>query len=299
MNFKDPNKDTGSYVNGVYTTKNGYTGTGLNCPKGTRLYNTENCPIFFLPDDLQPGEEFRMITNEVAPDIMPYYAVSNNGRVMNINTRKIMKPNYRPNGYEYLCLAANNSKTGQKKYTTHRMVLKTFDPRENMDELDVNHIYGDKTKNYINKVMEDGSIDTGIEWSTRKENCLHREQEGLSSHNKLNMDIAREIRALRDQGYSYQQIVDIYNGTMSSASVQHICLNQVYYDPDYIPKSYEDISNFNPGNSHRLTDEDAEKIRDLYNHGYKYEDIKSNFYPDFSIGTISYVVRKKTHNKDK
>lgn len=77
-----------------------------------------------------------------------------------------MKPNYRVNGYEYLCLAAENCKNGQKKYTTHRLVLKTFEPRDDMDDLEVNHIYGDKSENYINKIMPDGSKKSSIEWST-------------------------------------------------------------------------------------------------------------------------------------
>lgn len=92
---KEKEADSGSYVNGVYTTINGFSGSGLNCPKGARLYNTSSCPIFFLPEDAMEGEEFRMITPEVAQDVLPYYAISNYGRVENINTGKIMKPNYR------------------------------------------------------------------------------------------------------------------------------------------------------------------------------------------------------------
>ena len=70
MNTKDPKLDSGSYINGVYTSKNGFTGSGLNCPKGTRLYNTETrCPIFFEPEDTAPGEEFKKITSDIAPDI--------------------------------------------------------------------------------------------------------------------------------------------------------------------------------------------------------------------------------------
>ena len=128
MNYKNASTDSGSYVNGVYTSKNGFAGSGLNCPKGSRLYDTNVIrPFFFEPDDLQPGEEFRKITRDVCPDIMPYYAISNYGRLMNVYSGKIMKPNYRPNGYEYYCLAAENSKTNQKKYSTSRIVMKTFD----------------------------------------------------------------------------------------------------------------------------------------------------------------------------
>lgn len=63
MNYKKPENDSGSYVNGVYTSKNGFTGSGLNCPKGTRLYNTNvTCPIFFMSDDRGKNEDFEMVT---------------------------------------------------------------------------------------------------------------------------------------------------------------------------------------------------------------------------------------------
>ena len=299
MRTKDASKDSGKYVNGIYTTKNGFSGSGLNCPKGTRLYNTDViCPIFFEPEDTAEGEEFRMITPEVAPDILPYYAISNYGRVENINSGKIMKPNYRPNGYEYLCLAANNCKNGQKKYSTSRLVLKTFDPRDDMDSLHVNHVYGDKTKNYINKVMEDGSLDSGIEWTTPKENMMHRNLSGLTAGNyMLTIEDAKKIRELHDQGYSYQQINNNYYPNLSWATIQNVCTNRIYRDPGYKPKTYYDSYKVNPANHHRLTDSDANKIRDLSSHGYNCKEIKEKFYPNFSTSTISDIVRGVSHNR--
>ena len=110
MNYKNAETDSGSYVNGIYTTKNGHSGSGLNCPKGTRLYDTSVIqPIFFVPEDTEVGEDFEMINQEVCPDILPYYAVSNYGRILNVNSGKIMKPNYRPNGYEYYFLQQDNN----------------------------------------------------------------------------------------------------------------------------------------------------------------------------------------------
>ena len=299
MNKKDPNTDSGKYVNGVYSTKNGYTNSGLNCPKGTRLYDTSiKQVVFFDPKDSPDDEEFVRITKDVAPDILPYYAISNHGRVLNTRSGKIMKPNYRPNGYEYLCLAAENCKNGQKKYSTHRMVLKTFDPVDNMDELEVNHIYGDKSKNYINKKMEDGTYDTAIEWCTPKENIEHAERNGYRGKGKLSLEDANNIRKLHDEGYSYNQIKEKFYNYISSSSIQNVCLNKVYRDESYTPKPYNDCYKNNPANLHRLTDDDANSIRDLYKHGYTYYEIKDKFYPEFSICTISDIIRNKTHNRE-
>lgn len=299
MNYKNAETDSGSYVNGIYTTKNGHSGSGLNCPKGTRLYDTSVIqPVFFLPEDTEVGEDFEMINQEVCPDILPYYAISNYGRVLNVNSGKIMKPNYRPNGYEYYCLAAENSKYGQKKYNVHRIVMKTFDPREDADDLQVNHANGDKTQNYYKKVMEDGTIQSNLEWSTPKENIDHAHKTGLNKSRRVNSATANHMRRLRDEGYSYSRIKSDFYPDISMASIQLICKNLTYTDPNYVPKTINDSYTDNTNNNLKLSDKDAEFIRKLYKEGYKYNDIKEKFYPDVSICTLSDIVRGKTHNRN-
>lgn len=295
MNYKIAATDSGSFVNGVYTTKNGYSGSGLNCPKGGRLYDINvKQPIFFVPPDTPPDEEFRRITQDVCPDVMPYYAISNHGRLLNTYSGKIMKPNYRPNGYEYYCLASENGKTRQKKYSTNRIVMKTFDPREDSDTLQVNHINGDKTQNYYKKVMPDGSIESNLEWATPKENIQHSHDELLNTGANLNMRKAMKIRELRDQGYSYSMINEQFPET-SVAAIQRVCTNRAYYDPEYTPKKI----NIYSGNSHnkiKVTDEMAKHIRELAKE-FTYVEIKDNFYPNISISTISDIARLISHNR--
>lgn len=293
--------DSGRYnENGEYVTKNGNSNFGgLVCPKGTRLYDTSITQgIFFLPDDIQEGETFEVLTDNEAKDILPnYYAVSNYGRIMNIRSGKMIKPNLRPNGYQYVCLAADNCKNGQKKYSIHRLVLKKFNPVDNMDQLTVNHKDFDKTNNCVNKVMPDGSLYSNIEWATMKENVIHAENNNVRTCNKLNYDEANKIRDLHDQGYSYSQIQNMGYKNISGTSIQNICLNKVYYDPNYQPKSYYDSYKKNPANLHRLTDEDADLIRNLNEHGYNYKEITEKFFPNFSISTISDICRGISHNR--
>lgn len=297
MNYKKPENDSGSYVNGIYTSKNGFSGSGLNCPKGTRLYNTNVIsPIFFMPEDRGPNEDFEMITQEVCPDIMPYYAISNYGRLMNVNSGKVMKPNYRPNGYEYYCLAAENCKYGQKKYSTSRIVMMTFDPRENASELEVNHLNGDKTQNYYQKQMEDGSIQSNLEWATPSENIEHSRSTGLNQGIVLDYQKAKHIRQLRDQGYSYTKIMNDFYPEASIPAIQMICKNQTYYDPNYKPVKFESVYKNVDHNNLKLSDGDADIIRKLAKEGYKYIEIREKFYPHVSIATISDVVRGVTHN---
>ena len=287
--------EAGSYVNGVYTSKNGFTGSGLNCPKGTRLYDTNvTTPFFFMPEDRGETEDFEILTDDVCPGIMPYYAISNYGRLMNVMSGKIMKPNYRPNGYEYYCLAAEGTKTGQKKYSTSRMVMKTFDPRENADELEVNHINGNKAENYINKTMPDGTVQSNIEWNTHSENASHRNETGLTVPLNLPAYKVSGIRNLRDKGYSYSSIHDEYP-EVSVASIQLICKNALYTDPNYVPSNPNPYAD-NTYNKLKLTDKDAEMIRKLYSEGYTQKQISEKFFPNVSASSISDITRGKTHN---
>lgn len=295
MNYKISTTDSGSFVNGVYTTKNGYSGSGLNCPKGGRLYDTNVIrPIFFVPPDTPPGEEFRRITQEVCPDIMPYYAISNYGRLLNIYSGKVMKPNYRPNGYEYYCLAADYGKNNQKKYSTSRIVMKTFDPREDADVLEVNHKNGNKSENYYNKVMPDGSVQSNLEWMSPSENIQHSHDECINTGANLNMRKAMKIRELRDQGYSYAMINEQFPETSVSA-IQRVCTNRAYYDPEYHPKRIN-IYGKNVHNKIKVNDDMAKHIRELAK-DYNYVEIRDNFYPNISVSTISDIVRFISHNR--
>lgn len=288
MNLKDPKSDTGSYVNGVYTSKNGHSGTGLNCPRGTRLYDTKGpiCPFIFRPADSEPDEHYREITPDIAPDILPYYAISTKGRVLNMNSGKIMKENYRPNGYGYYCLAAENCKTGQKKYSTHRLVMKAFEPNPDSDELQVNHIDGDKTNNRLEN----------LEWTTCAENNQHKIESGLYQGRKLDWYDAQEIRRLRSEGWTYEQIRDNNFPDVSTTVIQRICKNIEFHDKDYVPVEYSDIKDLNPANKRKITFADALKIRYLHSQGMNAAEIQRTYYPEFSHSTILDIVNGVSHN---
>lgn len=298
MNTKNPKTDSGSYVNGIYTTKNGHSGSGLNCPKGTRLYNPDVIkPVFFMPEDRGETEDFEMITQEVCPGILPYYAVSNYGRIMNVHSGKIMKENFRPNGYSYFCLAAEGCKNGQKKFNTNRIVMQTFDPRENADKLQVNHINGNKSENYINKTMEDGSIQSNMEWSTPSENIIHAKETGLNIRGSLAFtnDQIKIIRTLRDQGYSYGNIQKMFPGA-SYVTIQSICKNVMYHDDNYTPKEFNPYENINYSHL-KVSDKDADMIRKLSAQGFKNTEIVEKFFPNISPSTVSDIVRRISHNR--
>ena len=109
---------------------------------------------------------------EVWRDIEGYegkYAVSNLGRVKSLERidslgrlvkEKILSPGNNGHGYLFVNLCRNGER---KRYKVHRLVLSTFNPIENMENLDCNHLDENKENNNLNN----------LEWVTHKENINH------------------------------------------------------------------------------------------------------------------------------
>ena len=104
-------------------------------------------------------EEFKIIKD------FPDYQISNQGKVKSLKRKKeiILKPAQYSNGYWFVTLT-NSQKT--KSCLIHRLVLMTFNPVENMENLQVNHIDGNINNNFLKN----------LEWTTPKENKNHREK---------------------------------------------------------------------------------------------------------------------------
>ncbi|MEG1995859.1 MAG: HNH endonuclease signature motif containing protein [Bacilli bacterium] len=72
-------------------------------------------------------------------------------------------------GYRQVSILINGF---YKTLSVHRLIMKTFKPMVDMDNLDVNHIDGNKTNNNI----------SNLEWCTRSENVLHSFRSGLQDN---------------------------------------------------------------------------------------------------------------------
>lgn len=103
---------------------------------------------------------------EIWKDIPDYpnYQVSDTGQVRNIKSGRILKPTL-AKGYPRVVLSVNNVCTPK---TVHRLVAEAFHGGI-QEDLQVNHIDGDKTNNNADN----------LEWVTGSENILHSYQNGL------------------------------------------------------------------------------------------------------------------------
>lgn len=98
-----------------------------------------------------------------------YYSVSNFGNIRNDKKNRLLQGNISNNGYRMVHLHSGGI---DKVCSIHRLVMKAFEPVEDMDTLQINHIDGNKQNNKIEN----------LEWSTALENMRHSFEMGLQKN---------------------------------------------------------------------------------------------------------------------
>ena len=103
--------------------------------------------------------------NEIYKTIeeFPNYEVSNMGNIRNKKTKRILKPGKDAGGYLRVVLYKNGKPSTKK---VHRLAMITFNPVENMDDLQVDHIDFNKQNNCLENLRwltpaENGSRKSG------------------------------------------------------------------------------------------------------------------------------------------
>lgn len=106
------------------------------------------------------------------------YEVSDDGRIRNTLTGKLLSYNINSNGYLRVSLYSDKARK-YKQCLLHRLIAVTFIPNPN--KLDtVNHKNGDKLNVSV----------TNLEWCTRTDNNIHMYKTGLKERKLTNEDVA-------------------------------------------------------------------------------------------------------------
>lgn len=109
----------------------------------------------------------------------PNYLISDYGRIINKNTKRIKKTPLDNNGYPHTNLWRNNK---GKTYQVHRLEYQSFHPNEDLEGYVINHIDGDKTNNKL----------TNLEKISYQENNLHAEYT-IKTHSCSKMVIQKDL----------------------------------------------------------------------------------------------------------
>lgn len=134
------------------------------------------------------------------------YYIYEDGRVYSEVSKKFLSKRLDKDGYEKVVLMCEDNRHA---YSVHRLVLENFHPVENMENLQVNHIDGNKTNNNLNN----------LEWCTCKENIKHaytiglKTQQGAKNNaSKLTeKDVIEIIDLILSKQYTLKQIGEMYN----------------------------------------------------------------------------------------
>lgn len=141
------------------------------------------------------------------------YIITNEGQIYDPKSGKYRKLREHHKGYLKCGFIVNGK---HKLKFVHRLVMMTFNPVENMENLQVNHIDGNKKNNRLDN----------LEWCTGKENAKHAKENGLwnnctpygdkSHHHKLTSEEVAEIKYYLKNKYSYGKLSEMYNISVST-----------------------------------------------------------------------------------
>ena len=149
---------------------NGIRNQNVYCP-GHPLHNLEWIDLRLYAESLinilpkEVNEEYRIFYDD------PRYLISNTGKIYSAITNLFLRPKL-DNGYARISI--NN-----KMYLIHRAIMITFAYRPDFQNLEVNHIDGNKLNNCY--YGEKHPL-TNLEWCTSLENRIHASEHGLVSH---------------------------------------------------------------------------------------------------------------------
>lgn len=147
------------------------------------------------------------------------YYVTEDGHVWSALSNKFISEHPDKNGYMKVRLSSKDLPNGkQHAYSVHRLVLENFRPVENMENLQVNHIDGNKSNNSL----------SNLEWTTCEENIRYAIDNNLRAQvngaaKLTEEDVLNIIEKLKngqtccsiakEYGLCRATIEKIYNGT--------------------------------------------------------------------------------------
>lgn len=174
--------------------------------------------------------------SELYPSVKDCYVITDKDEIINKNTGNIIKHLKGKDGYVMMSLMKKGGGTTYLPF--HRIKMMAFCPVDNMQELQVNHIDGNKENNDL----------SNLEWVTAKQNIHHAWKNNLSSTKniqgeKSNLAYNKESKAievlnlLKTNQYTDKQIAELTN-TNARSFVARIRRRETW---KYLTDGYEGV----------------------------------------------------------
>lgn len=124
------------------------------------------------------------------------YEITEEGKVINIKSGRVLKPEIIWDGYERVTLSDRGKTT---RVRVHRLVAEHFLPNDDPNKNQVNHKDGNRRNN----------SKENLEWVTCKENINHGKRSLGSNHYcaKLNDDIVKSVCCLIQKGLTRGRVL--------------------------------------------------------------------------------------------
>jgi hypothetical protein len=155
---------------------------------------------------IPPLEIWQPITEKAVPDVCNIYYISTYGRIVvetGNDSYEFVKIYEKPNKYITLRLKTNY---GMKNCYLHRLVMLTFNYIDGCEGLDVNHIDGVKSHNFI----------WNLEWCTRSQNILHALDIGL-------MGYGEESNASKYKDSQVEMLCGLFDNHVNYKEAANLC----------------------------------------------------------------------------
>ena len=167
-------------------------------------------PMEFLLNPNNIEEKFLIISDEIIPNVKPWYFISDFGNVYSAYSNRLLKPTISTDGYN-VCTLRTNDEKGITIYI-HRTEMLVFKYEPGCELLDVDHVDCNKSNNRINN----------LEWVTTGENTRRAAANGLllmgenAPWTKVTDIMVHQICALYVDGHGISDIARTMNCGLDS-----------------------------------------------------------------------------------
>lgn len=211
------------------------------------------------------------------------YIIDENGIIINIKTNKVRKISKIDSNHRY-CRVSLVINGKSKSFALHRLLMMTFCPIENMENLEVNHIDGNRENNNL----------SNLEWCTRSENMIHACCTGLhpamygtdNPRSKLTETQVVEICELLMDGVSERKIAEQYH-------VAHSLIHRIRTKETWVHITNRYTFPEKYAGNYKITPDIVHKICQFISDGKTCNCIAKELH--ISINIVKDIRRKKTH----